>query len=421
MMRYIELRAPFFISFVLLCATGGAGPSSASEFELHPSLALSEEFNDNIFNTASDRRSDFVTRIRPGVALLYRTPDLSADLSYNFEYRDYARDSRGKEQTHTLVLHSGAELFENFLFVELTDTLSRVSLDVARDVTSESLFVNQTDQNRAVFSPYLLWRLSEKSALKTGYRYTDTRYWGVDGGEGGINRQEHTVFADLSHEYSSRLTLSAGYALSHVDTDIVDYDHQDISAGASYQYAENSLIFGGIGNSWQRYSDSHSVSDPFWNAGIKNDFGLLVATAETKVAYIDDPLTVSTKETSYRVALEKPLQHGSAGLSGTYSKYAATRVGESGRRKTALDGFWRYDLSPRLAATVVATGDKLNRDGVVDDYPYHFSGSAGVSYGFNYDISTTLTYTYVEYRHKWDSSADAKQTNRVVLEARKVF
>jgi hypothetical protein len=416
----LKLKAPRMLIFALLCAAGTAeSPALAADFQITPSLSLSEEFNDNINETATDERSDFVTRIRPGVVLLYRTPSLSGDLGYTFDYRNYARGSRSDEKVHDLAARGSAALLDNFFYLDLSDTFRRVSLDVARDVTTETLFRNQTDQNIAVISPYLLWHPGGKSQLKTGYRFTDTRYWGIAGNISGIDKQEHRVFTDLSYDPIERLNLSAGYAFSSVDTDIVSYDQHDIWTGLRYEYAENSFFFGGIGNSWQSFSDTRSASNLFWNAGIKNDFRFLVTTLETKVQYTEDPLTASTKETSHSVKLEKTLEHGSIGCTGSYSDFDDT-FGADDRRRTAFSGFGRYEISPRLTATFAATGDKVG-GATVNDYPYHLSGSAGVSYGFNYDITASLSYGYVDYRREWDSTAGARQTNRVVVEVRKVF
>ncbi len=41
------------------------------EFEIHPSLGLTERFTDNVFNTDTDRESDFSTVISPGVQIIF--------------------------------------------------------------------------------------------------------------------------------------------------------------------------------------------------------------------------------------------------------------------------------------------------------------------------------------------------------------
>lgn len=421
MTRATRKRALLLIMSGALCAAGGRPlPALAGELQLTPSLALSEEFNDNIFDSAGDKQSEFITRVQPGVAGLYRTGSFSADLRYSFDYRNYARGSRGDEKTQSVAFRGNAAVTENFIFLELSDTFRRVSLDVARDVTSESLYANQTDQNVAVISPYLVWRPGAKSTLRTGYRYTDTRYWSVYGFSSGIDQLEHRGFADLTHQPSTRLTLSAGYAYSSVDTDIVGYDEHSLSFGANYEYALNSYLYAGIGNSWQSFSDSRSASNLFWHAGVTHDATFLVATVETRVQYTEDPLTISTREESYSARIERPFPQGNYGFSASHSKYENTLTGFLDRRRTILTGFWRYELSPRLTATADATGDRVS--GMTPtDYPYRINGSVGVGYLFKDDLTASLSYRHVQYRHELGSASGARKTNRVIAELRKSF
>ena len=412
-----KLSKPMLVPAAIICVLLAAPrPAPGAEFHFAPTLGVSEEFNDNIENTAAHRQSDFITRLQPGAAATYRARSLNGELSYNFDYQNYARGSRQNEKNHFLALRFSSELVDNFFFLEGSDTLSRVSLDVARDVTAESLFANQTDQNKGSFSPYLLWRLGSQTTLKTGYRFTDTSYWGTP----GIDKREHRGFADLSHEPAARLHLSAGYGYARVSTDLVDYDQHDLSSGLKYEYAEKSFLYGGVGNSWQSFSDTRRVSNLFWHAGISRDFSSILATLETRVQYTDDPLTVSTKETSYSATLEKPLLHGALGISTSYAKFRDTRVGALDRRRAVVSGFARYEMSPRLNLSLGLTGDKVSRAALAD-YPYHFSGTAGVSYGFNYDVSASLNYSYIDYRHDFESGREEKQTNRVIFALRKVF
>lgn len=398
-------------------ASFGVLPASAAEVKLTPSLAVTEEFNDNVRDSATDRRSDFITRVQPGVAFMYRAPSVNGDLSYSFDYQNYARGTVENEENHYLDLRATAEVVKNFFFLELSDTLSRVSLDVTRDVTTESLYANQTDQNRASISPYLLWRLGEKNTLKTGYRFTDTSYWGSP----GIDKREHRVFAEFNHDPTARLNLNLGYAWARSMTEQLDYDQHDLHAGFRYEYLEKSFLFGGVGNSWQAPSVGSNVSSPFWNAGISRDFGHLSATLETRVEYTEDPLAISTKTTSYSFSMEKPLQHGAVGVSIAYRKYVDTlEAANRERRKAEVGGFWRGELSPRLNATVTVSGDKVSRESV-QDYAYHLNSGASLSYNFNYDITASLNYSYIEYRRDLENSANARQTNRVILSLRKVF
>ena len=193
-------------------------------------------------------------------------------------------------------------LLDNFLFLDLNDTYQRVTLDVSRNAATESsLFLNQTDQNTATISPYLLWRLSEKSSLRTGYSYTDIRYWGD-----GIDRREQGAFARLNREVSSRLSLSADYGFTHLESQPNQYDKHDLSGGFRYEFAKKSFFFGQVGNSWQQFKNGGNASYLFWKAGITHDLGFSVATLATRVETAADPLAVTTRRATSSALISSP-------------------------------------------------------------------------------------------------------------------
>src|SRR6266567_5518108 len=49
----------------------GMGPD---ENFINPSIAVSEEFTDNVFQSQANKKSDFITHLSPGLAFKYRTP-----------------------------------------------------------------------------------------------------------------------------------------------------------------------------------------------------------------------------------------------------------------------------------------------------------------------------------------------------------
>jgi hypothetical protein len=412
---------------------GEGAPVCAAEMSLRPSLAVSEEFNDNIEETTTNKLSDFVTRIQPGGTFHYTSPLWTWDTTYTFEYRNYARHSREDEYTHNADLRGNISIIENFLFLDVGDTYRRVPLDIARDpATVSSLFLNQTDQNIATISPYMLWRLGEKNTLKTGYRYTDTRYWGE-----GIDRREHGAFASLSHEMTSKLTLSAEYAFSRLVSQPTQYNQHDLSGGFRYQYADKSFLFGQVGNSWLNFNSGNKTSFIFWHAGVTHDFKVVVATFETRSQISVDPLAVSTKETgsqfsvdplavttkqtSYSGRLEKALQRGMVGLAVSYTEYENIESTDAKRRhRLSFSGTGKYEVSQDLTASLYATVERTNRL-LASDTPYRFTGALGLSYAFKKDLILGVTYTYVTNRQELDTTAGSIDINKAVVELKKTF
>ncbi len=391
--------------------------TSAADTSFKPFVAVSEEITDNVFEQAANKRSEYITRLRPGATLNYQTPFWSWDTAYTFEYRNYARGSKADEFTHDAALKGNIALIEKFFFLDLGDTYRRVTLDVSRNAATESsLFLNQTDQNIATVSPYLVWRLRGDSTLKTGYRFTDTRYWDAT----GIEKQEHRAFADLTHQVTSRFSLTSGYAFTRLESRPARFNKHDLYGGFKYEYADKSSIYGQIGNSWQKFDAGADVTNLFWNAGITHDFRFAVATLETRVSTTEDPLAVSTQETSYSAKLEKTLQRGMIGLSSSYSEYVNTATSSMGHHKLALSAYGRYEIMQDLTANLSATGERFSRVTAVD-YPYRFTGVAGLSYALKNDLTLGLTYTHVNNLLDLERNAGSYQVNKVVLEVKKAF
>lgn len=390
---------------------------SAADTAFKPSISVSEEFTDNVYELPANKRWELITRARPGATFRYQSPLWTWDAAYTFEYRNYARNSKSSEYTHDAALKGNIALVENFLFLDLGDTYKRVTLDVTRNAATESsLFLNQTDQNVATASPYLVWRLRKDDTLKTGYRYTDTRYWDSV----GIDKREHRGFMEITHALSSKLNISSGYTFTRLESSPSQYNKHDVNAGFRYEYADKSFLFGQIGNSWQSFNSGINVSYLFWNAGLTHDFRYVVATLETKVANTEDPLAVSTRETSYSGKLERTFERGLLGAGVSFSEFANTETEHTDRRKFAVNTNGRYEVMQDLTATLAASAERFSKI-IPDDYSYRFSGTAGVSYAFKDELTLALTYNYVTERHSLESTAGAKEINKVVVELKKAF
>jgi len=391
-------------------------PALAASPAFRASLAVSEEVTDNVFETTNNKRTEYITRLQPGFTSRYEAPFWNWDLGYSFDFRNYARSSRGNEYTHNGVLKGNLTLLDNFLFLDLNDTYQRVTLDVSRNTATESsLFLNQTDQNTAAISPYLLWRLGEKGSLKTGYRYTDIRYWGD-----GIERREHAGIVSLSREISSKFSLSAGYDFTHLESQPAQYNKHDLFGGFRYEFADKSFIFGKVGNSWQQFKNAGNTSYLFWDAGVTHDMGFAVAMLETRVQSATDPLAVSTKETIYSGKLEKTMQRGMLGISSYYSEFLNTQTDSTIQRKLAIGGSGRYEILQGLTISLAATAEKYYLR-TSSDFPYHLNASSGLGYSFNNDLILSLNYMYDTKRNAIDEAKGAIEINKVFIELKVLY
>jgi hypothetical protein len=417
------------VAVVVLAAVHVA---QAAEFELHPSLAVSEEFTDNVFETNIKRNSDYITRVLPGIVMSYRAPALTGDLSYVFDYRHYARGIRDNEIAHTLHAKGHLTAVENFLYLDVSEDYQRVSLDPTRDVTGESLFVNQIDRNVVTVAPYFTIRPTERIPIKAGYRFIDTRYFGLSDTSGyqftdpryadsvGVDKVDHVAFLNIAYEFSKRFSLTADYTFTRELAVIDNFSQHQVLGGFRYEYADKSFLFAQAGNNWISYDYSgQSLNNFVWNAGITHVFQTVTATATTGVRYTEDPLSSILKESFVSGIIEKRLNRGTISFSPTYSEYVQTETDTLDTKKYGAIVRGQYELTADLQGNLAFTAEKYERP-ILGSYTRRFQVDSGLGYLLAKDLTVSLTYIYTGY-YSPEIVSDNWHVNRVMVELKKTF
>lgn len=388
----------------------------AADASIKPSLAVSEEYTDNVFESQSNKRADYITRVLPGLAMTYKAPFWDWNLDYNFDYRYYAKGSRKDDNTHEINAKGLLKIVDDRLFLEVSDVYRRVSLDVTRDTTSESLFVNQTDQNTGIVSPYLVLHPGSRMTVKTGYRYVNTWY----NDPRATSKQDHVAFINNSYEFSPKFFLTADYSFSREDASQYGLDRHQPSIGPRYEYADKSFIFAQGGVIITHYDSRHSENvSPAWSAGITHTFDTMTANLATTVQYSDDPLGLSTLETDYTASFVKTLNRGRVTVRGSYSEFKDTTA-DVLRNKRYSGGFAsQYDLLQNLQGTLGLTYEYYTDERLAAFTRKYFVDS-GLTYTAGHEISVGLTYRYIDYSSPKIVS-DNYRVNRIILEVRKTF
>jgi hypothetical protein len=400
------------VAIVVLAAVHVA---QAAEFEVHPSLAVSEEYTDNVFETTTNRISDYITRVLPGIALSYRAPALTGNLGYVFDYRYYARDSHKNETTHSLTAKGKLTAVDNLLFLEISDEYQRVSLDATRDVTRESLFVNQSDRNVATVSPYLTLRITERIPFKAGYRFIDTRYFDSV----GIDKIDHRAFMETAYELSKRWSLTASYTFTRELADIDNFSQHQALGGFRYEYADKSFLFAQAGNAWTRYDSGQSLNSLNWNAGLTHVFDTVTGTVSTGVRYNEDPLSNIMKESFVSGSIEKRINRGSMSFSPMYSEYVLTKTDTLQTKKYAATVSGQYEFAADLKGKLTFQAEKYEQP-LVGSYTRRFQVDYGLNYLLAKQLVALLSYIYVGY-YSPGIAYDNRHVNRVMIEIRKTF
>lgn len=396
-----------------ICAM--AGGADAADFRIIPSITVGEEYTDNVFETDDNHVSEYITRLLPGVSAEYKSPRLIADLGYLLDYRYYARSKRKNELTHDLAAKAELTVVNNFFYIEASDSYQRASLNVTRDVTRESLVLDQTDRNVLSVAPYLVFHPTQRTNLTTGYRFIDTRY----SESTAVDKTDHVLFLEASHELSDRWSLTGNYTFTKEYSSADDYTQHQAAAGFRYEYLEKSFLFAQAGHTWTNYDSDRRLNSLFWDAGATHDFGSVSATLTTGVRYNEDPLANLSEESFVSGLLEKRLQTGQLGLSMYYSEFAQADTDrlETVKYGAAVRG--NYQFTDRFTGLFSVTLEKYE-DKLLDTYTRLLLFDYGVTYLVAEKLTVGLSHIHVN-SYSPENEGDNRRVNRVTLLVTKQF
>ncbi len=393
-----------------------AGHALAADFTFVPSLTISEEYTDNVFEVESNKKSDYITRTQPGLTMKYIAPFWDWDLAYNYDNRYYARGSRSDDTTHNIMLKSIMKPVDEVLFLDVSDSYKRVSLDVTRDTSNESLFKDQSDQNIGTVSPYIVLRPAANLDLKSGYRYINTWYRSSI----AISRQDHVGFLSASYEFTAKTFITTDYTFTREEPESgSSFSRHEVLVGPRYEYADKSYLFAQGGFISSHYDNGRNADNISWKAGISHSLDTATATISAGTSYADDPLGNTTLTTSYNLALTKNFQRGTLTLTGAYREYE-DGITEIKKNKSYSGGFSStLELLPDINTFLALTYENYH-DLLLDAYTDKYFVDSNISWLAGKYLTLDLAYKYIDY-----SSAkivnDNKRINRLILEAKITF
>jgi hypothetical protein len=403
------IRYTLYAAIILV--TGHWSLVTASDFAIRPTIAVSEEYNDNVFEEPN-KTTDYITRLMPGITFGYAAPFWDWDLAYNYDYRIYAQRTHKNDDTHNLNTTGHLRLIDDFLLMDINDTYSRVSLDISRDRTQESLIADQSDSNNFTASPYLQFHPNSQATVKIGYRYNNVWYSEAS----AIDRRDHIGYLDVSYEFSPQLTLNANYTFTH-ESSTEGYDRHTSYVGGRYEYGERSFISANGGYTISDYKDSGNSGDPYWNAGITHSFDHSSVSLTTSVTYPTDPLSGTSMETVYTLAFNKELARGTAGLTLRYSEFSGTEI--DAEKSYGAGITLRHELLPNLSGSLSCNVDKYEHADT-GTYTRRILVNSSLSYTLPREFTIGLNSTFVD-SYSPETLEDRYQVNRVSLELRKSF
>jgi hypothetical protein len=400
------------VSLFVLCPYDAA----AAQFNILPSVIVSEEYNDNLFLTPTGLRGDFISRIVPGFTLTHNTSFWTWNINYTYDYRYYAKDTLPRDTTYTANLFEHTELINNAFYIDMTDAYQRVSLNVARNYTQESLFLNQTEENIFTVTPYLYLSSGPSQTIKMGYQYAATWYKDPT----AIGSIEHVGYLSMSSPLSSNLAIMGDIRYTRGLNSLSGYFKTDIITGPVYTYAPSSAIFCELGETWLRFAGYENIHHLLWDLGISHHYSTMTLKVETKTDYIPDPLSALkrvdlleatlTKESTTRTSL--------SGLVGWY-EYRNPATEHLETTAYSLSGQMRHVLTPRWTVS----GEISNT--ILHDYlqaadTYIYQIMTRFERKMLADLTFAMNYSYA-YNYSPDIYSQNSRNNRFVVSLIKRF
>jgi hypothetical protein len=404
------MRLPIITSAInMLLLVTPLSDARGADFEFHPSLTVTEEYDDNIFLDAEDEEEEYTTVLGPAVSLKYESAFWTWDVDSSFDYVIYAKNSRNDEWIYDVHVQSQMRMIQDLFFVDIRNELSRVSVDKTRDFTDESRFVDQSDRNIFTANPYFVLRLSPRVQMTPGYTYRNIWY----DEDVGSDKEEHSGYVDTSVDVTPKTSSTAKYTYIHQENDDADdFDRHTGDFGVVYAYAEESNISLTVGYTWIDFEGGNDTTEIVWKGSAT--YGSPALTSEVLFTrdYRDDPEGNIFKEDLYRISFLKNLNRTSLSVSGSVTEYSDGETDDLETRTFESNAAIAHEITSQLTGSLRGSFAYLDEKlGAADIRRY--LASARVTYAFGKYVSSGIGY---EYSHSdSDDVLDKYENNRVSI------
>ena len=206
-----------------------APPAQRGPVTLMPSIAVGEEYNDNVFLSSRNRQSDFITSFGPAITLYVNRPSYQLNAGYSFSAVVYAREERLNNAFDSQnFIAGGLYRVSPALTLIATDTFAfnrNTNL-----VTSQNFSTGRQESWNNTFTPGMTWQMTATNTLSLTASYSVLRFEGAAGGVasgaggevasgagGGVASDTYGFQSSLTHIFTPRFAGIIGYGFTYLD------------------------------------------------------------------------------------------------------------------------------------------------------------------------------------------------------------
>ena len=353
---------------------------AASEYTIEPSLSLSEEYNDNLFLGRSDRVSDFISYVSPGIDLSTRSINSELKLSYSPTFSLYRSHNELNETAHRFATNGAFTLSE-----KLTSTLtgsfvkSSETRDI-RDIPSIGPVTVRAEWKYLTIGGGASYKLIDKLFYTLGLSYSD-----ADTNASDLNKvKTYSGNMGLTYKTSERTALTANASYSKYDNrPASDATGQNYLLGVTHSLSPAVTIGASAGAIITKIQDT-GKSDIGFGGGVS--LRKTYETGEINLSYNNNVIPSVESDTPLRAQI----------VSLQLSKHVTARFTAS-----ASASYSNY----KSIKTIKTDRNKEDTDDVVCN--------AALTYSFIPAVNLILSYNYVDSNDKTDNNRDFH--NNIVL------
>lgn len=275
MEKLIAIRA------VRVCVVAGVAAAVAAtsvatargaEWIFEPSIDLASMYDDNVELTTGAHTSSSGYILAPRISLNRNTETSKMDLDAYAAFTDYQRgdvedrsESAASIRSYSQTSERGtlgldAELRRDTLFERFSEARGVGDL---RDVDIGLSTSTRVRRNYVAANPYFDWLLTERSAVRVGYRLTDVGFSNADG-TGLTDYKEHLVSGSYTRQLSETdsASLAANVIRYRPDSTTSEADTLQLVAGLTRKFSETTkgAVAAGINKTKQAEAGTDDTS-----------------------------------------------------------------------------------------------------------------------------------------------------------------
>lgn len=414
-------------SLILLFSFLYVSPSFAEyRSTLLPKLTITQEYTDNVFLSADDKQSDFLTVVSPGITYSLTGKHKELSISYDAAFPYYMERENDFNLRHAATVSTSSQI-SKFSSLQITDSFLRTDdpapLEEARVERGEDPSPIEDPTVRKRREPYY----SNSGSVRWNYEFGPSDSLYVDYANTLLRSDDPELEDSTSHTPSLGVTywftplygIEAGAAYTRGDFSGETEGLNDWNGNLRFlrkftqhlngfvQYTHTYIDLEGGGEDYQVLDGSAGV-----------DYALSETTFFTASAgyfYRDPRESKATSGYSLNGDMAKRFQHGSIRLSGgtgyQQTFFGAENLGFTEYKRASVNAI--YEFSRRINFNLVGAYQINNYIDVADREDNLFTLGGGLVYTFRPWLVTTLSLSH----RKLDSSDDANDydENRVTL------